>query len=412
MKTYYRHSGFTIIFTVIVIASLGALVLGLYSLNSVMYGNTGRLVALSQARILAQGGVDKAVHALSYDQSYVGQSDIVLPPLDGVLDIVVSAPDSTHRLITATAYIPNKTLPLITYTTSAQGVASLGSQGNVFSFALQVGQGGFYASKNVHIDGNIYSNENIDIDGSGSSVSGDASAVGEVDIEGHVGTTHEGVPMVPMTQVDFSAWRADAQSHGTTHTGDLAVSSNSPLILGGDGHISVITGRLLVSASPQITLAGPVWVKGTGGSSIEISGNAKFTIPATFTSSTTAIIADQKITLSGNAQFSTDKVGAYMMIASDYPGTLTPDTPAIDIASNAKFDAATLFAPNGKLTFTSTTSGVSAVAFEAQKIQIDSNLTLIYKQGLASLSFKQPNTPSGGGFTITPGSYSVPTQSQ
>lgn len=408
MKILHR-SGFTVLFTIIVIASLAVLVMGLYALNTTMYGNTGRLVALSQARTLAQGGIDKAVHSLSYDQSYTGESNISISPLDGVLDIVVSAPDSTHRLITATAYIPNKTLPLITYTTSAQGVASLGSQGNVFSFALQVGQGGFYASKNVHIDGNIYSNENIDIEGTGSSVSGDASAVGSVDIDGHVGTQHEGVSPVPMTQIDFSAWRNEAQSHGTTHTGDLAVSSNAPLTLGGDGNISVITGRLLISSSPQITIAGPVWIQGIGGSSIEISGNAKFTIPATFTHSTTAIIADQQITISGNAQFSTDKIGAYMMIVSDYPGSVTPNSPAITIASNAKFDAATLFAPNGKLTFTSATSGVAAVAFEAQKIQIDSNLTLIYKQGLASLSFNQPNVPSGGGFTITPGSYSVST---
>ncbi|NCO44040.1 hypothetical protein GW889_00740 [Candidatus Berkelbacteria bacterium] len=404
-----KQKGFTVVFAVIVIASLAVLVLGLYSLNSTMYGNTGRLVALSQARSLAQGGIDRAVHALSYDQSYTGESDLALPPVDGVLDIVVSAPDATTRIITATAYIPNKVLPLITYTTSAQGVASLGSQGNVFSFALQVGQGGFYASNNVHINGNIYSNADIAIEGSGSSVSGDASAVGEVEINGHVGTMHEGVPVVPMTQVDFSAWHNEAQAHGTTHVGDLAISSNSPLTLGGDGNISVITGRLLISSSPQITLAGPVWIKGIGGSSLEISGNAKFTIPSSFAQSTTAIIADQKITISGNAQFSTDKMGAYMMIVSDYPGTLTPDTPAIDIAANAKFDAATLFAPNGKLTFTSATSGVSAIAFEAQKIHIDSNLTLNYQQGLASLSFKQPNTPSGGGFTITPGSYSVPT---
>lgn len=408
MKISTQQSGFTLIFTIMVIATLGALIIGLYSLSTVLYGTTGRLVDLAQARALAQGGIDRAVHKLSYDQTYTGETNLSIPPVAGVLDIVVTAPTQSTRLIKTTAYVPNKSFPAITYKVSAKGVTTTAAQGNVFTYALQTGQGGFYATQNVKIDGSIYSNENIQIDGTGSDVTGDASAVGTVHTNGKIdGTIYSPVSSAPMTNVDFAAWQDKATNHGTTVAGDLLVNSNADLTLGGDGNISVINGKLTISSNPKITLAGPIWVKGSGDSSIEITGNPTFTIPSTYNSMTTAIVADQKISIGGNTNFNTDKTNARMMIASQYPGTITPDTTAIEITSNAQFNAAALYAPNGKLTISTSSSNLKAIALEAQKLQIDSNAQITYDQGLASYYFNQPNAPTGGGFVMTPGSYSV-----
>ena len=385
---------------------LAVLITGLASFNSIAFKNAGRLVAITQAKELARGGIDRAAHKLSYDLNYTGETDVSISPVAGSIDISVTAPDQTTRQITVQSYVPNKQNPQITYKANASAATEEGAQGSVFSYALQVGQGGFYANQNPHINGSIYSNENISILGSGSSVSGNASAVGTVNIAGSVGSVNQGVTPAPLTEIDFTSWENEASAHGAAHNGDYAVASNSPITLGGDGNISVITGRLLISANPVITVAGPIWVQGIGGSSIEISGNPKFVIPENYGGSTTAIIANQRITISGNAEFKTDKLGAWLLLATKYPGTISPNTPAINIAANVKFYAASLYSSNGKLTFQNNTSGVKAVAFEAQRIQIDRNLTIDYDQGLAAINFEKPNAPSGGGFVITPGTYS------
>lgn len=404
-----NKAGFTLVFTLVAISALSVLVTALYGFNSVAYTNAGRLVSQTQARELARGGIDRALHQLSYNPNYTGESDVSPVPAPGVVDITVVASNPSTRQITAQSFIPTKQNPQITYRATASATASQQAQGSAFSYALQVGQGGFYASGNPHISGSIYSNENISISGAGSSVSGSASAVGTVSIAGSVGSINEGVAPAPLTDVNFNAWRDEAMAHGTPNVGDLAISDNNPRTLGGDGNISFITGRLLISGNPTITLRGSVMVQrmammGYGGS-IEISGNPTFVIPADYPSNTLALIAEKTISISGNPQFKTDKPGAWILFASQNPGSVSPDTTAINISSNPKFYAATVLAPYGKMVFGNGTSGVHAKTFEAQKIQIDSNLTIDYDQGLASISFEQPDAPSGGGFVLTPGSY-------
>lgn len=404
----HMKRGFSLVFVLIVIALLGGLLAALFSLTASFVESGERLLKQTQALALAEAGAQKAIHELSYNTNYTGETDFSLSSTPGVVDITVTAPTSETRLITSQSFYPSKANPKYSRKVQLQAQGNPEVAGDVFSFAIQSGNGGFYSpeNRNPNIRGSIYSNENVELLGTGSKVSGDVSAVGTVTINGHVGgTVTEGVESKSLPQVDFDYWKNEA-SKGITHEGDLAVTSNTTLTLGGAGNISIINGRLQITSSPKIYLAGPVWVKGTGGNSLEISGNPSFIISSSLPTNKTILLADQRIVISGNASVSTDKPDAWLLFTSTHPGTLEPSTPAIEINANVHFKNTIVYAYNGQLWFKPNTSGVFGGSFVAPKLLIDSNLKLEWQSGLATISFNDGEGPQGGGFSFISGTYS------
>jgi len=132
---------------------------------------------------LAEAGIQKAVWCLnqtdgancggSYGGNYSGETDLIFS--NGILDITVSAIDSTTKLIESSAYYPNKTVVISKSTIRSKAVTS--SEKASFSYGLQVGQGGVEMGSNVTINGSVYSHGDIK-GSSGVTITGDAYVAG------------------------------------------------------------------------------------------------------------------------------------------------------------------------------------------------------------------------------------------
>lgn len=399
--------GFSYIVVVIFIFVVGVYSSLLFSNTIDFLNNTQQRILNTKALNLAQSGISLAIHNLSYDGNYSGISNYQLNGVDGVIDITITKTSDTTRRIASQSFIPSKALLKSSKKIQVNVEGSSNAPGNTFSFAIQAGGGGFYGAenKNPDIDGSIYSNENVHILGTGSKVSHDIYAVGNIIMNGQIGgNKYSNQESRSLPVVDINYWQQKA-SEGRVHNGDYVVAINGSLRLGGANNVSVINGRLLIPTNATIYLDGPIWVKGTSGSSIEISGNPKFIIPTSYNENKSAIIADQKIAISGNASFKSDTANTWLLLLSSYPGTLSPSTSAIEINSNAKFDDTIVYAYNGQLWFRSNTSGVKGKAFVGQKILIDSSLKLNYDSGLAIISYSTDEDQPSGGFDIVSGSY-------
>ncbi len=103
--------GFSLVFVLIVIALLGGLLAALFSLSAAFTESGERLIKQTQALALAEGGAQKAIHELSYNASYTGETNFSLSPLPGVADITVTAPTPETRLITSQSFYPSKANP-------------------------------------------------------------------------------------------------------------------------------------------------------------------------------------------------------------------------------------------------------------------------------------------------------------
>lgn len=399
---------FSIVFVIVTTSVLATLVVFMYKFYLTQTGSITRQLQVVQARALAQAGIEKAIHQLSYDTNYAGETNLTLANLPGSFDITISPIDAQKKLITSQSYFPSKQDPKVSRKIVEQVQTDQDTNGNVFSFAIQTGAGGFISDNNATINGSIYSNKDIEIDGEGAKVTGDASAVGVVDLEKQSivqGSIHAGVPSVSLPQVDIAGWQNKASASGTTYSGNLNLTSNTTL--GGAGHISVITGQLLVDANITVTLAGPVWVQGgVNNISVLISKNPNFVIDANLTDTKTVLLANQKISITGNATFTSNKTNAWTLFISNYSDPNNEFATAIDINSNPKFTSAIVYAYNGTLQISSNSSASSARAFIAKKIHITGNTTIDYLSGLATVSFDQSSgSPQGGGFSVIPGTY-------
>lgn len=126
-----------------------------------------------QAISLAEAGIDKAVAALNNTAgAYTGEAETSLG--EGTFEVSVASVDANNKNITATGYIPNKANPQVTRTVKMQVVKGSGTN---FSYAVQVGQGGFEMQQGATINGSVYSNGNITMAG-GARVTGNVYVAG------------------------------------------------------------------------------------------------------------------------------------------------------------------------------------------------------------------------------------------
>ncbi len=131
-------------------------------------------LASSQARALAEAGIDKAIYELNQNSSYSGESNVSLGA--GTYSISVASIDGNTKRITATGNVPNSTNP--TATKIVQASASIDSSVVSFRYGVQIGNGGVTMSNGSSIQGNIFANGNIS--GSGT-ITGDATVAVGVD---------------------------------------------------------------------------------------------------------------------------------------------------------------------------------------------------------------------------------------
>jgi hypothetical protein len=406
MRLKGKSQGFSLIFTIIILSLIGTMLLVLFSLSGNVLDRINRITMQTQALHLAEAGVNQAVHKLSYDSTYTGEDNIQLNPIVGVVDVTVTETSPTTRTIVAKSYLPSKANPQVKREIREQVESDSQAPGNVFSFAIQTGAGGFTADNNVKINGSIYSNQDINISGPGASVTGNASAVNKVNLAKPSivsGKVSEGVESKPTPVIDLASWQAKA-SEGLTYTGNYNVSGN--ITLGGPGHISIITGQLSINNNSTVTIDGPVWIQGAiDNVSLLINGSPNIVIDSNLADTKTIILANNEIVINGNADFTTDKANAWLLLLSTYTKDTDPFATAIDINSNAKFTSAIIYAYNGQILINSNSSASSARAFIGQRISISGNSEIDYSSGLATTDFSSPGSSPSGGFKRVAGSY-------
>jgi len=395
-----RRSGGFILTSILVVSAVFLAIL------SVLFANEGfvnrsvsRRLSQLQARSLAEAGIDHALATLRTNATYTGET-LTLPT--GTVTITI-VPDDMNRQIRVTGAAPAATVTL-----AMTALADADAPGGTFTFAIQSDSGGTETAttRNPTIEGNLYTNGNVSILGPGAHVTGNVTAAGTVTNRGTIdGAVTEGAAVRPLPTVDAQYWRTQAQT-GATHTGDYAISGNGTYRLGAPDHIGVITGRLLVPTNATILVTGPLWIQGIGGSAIEVSGNPRFEHDPATASTESVIVADGRLTFSGNALFTADgEANETLLLMTTYPDTPSPTTTAVAVNANTRFIDTALFAPNGQIAIGRSASGVSVTSLTAQRLYIESNAHVTYATGLLSADFSGSAAPRGGSFTLNAGSY-------
>ena len=145
----------------------------LSSLSFFQY-NSNKSFLSEKTFAIAEAGINKAIYQLNQTAgSYYGETDSAFG--EGTFTVTVTDLGSSNKLVTSTAYIPNRTNPKSTKTVSIQTNPS--SQNVQFRYGVQVGYGGLVMTGSSGIIGNVYSNGSID--GTGTvSITGDAWVAG------------------------------------------------------------------------------------------------------------------------------------------------------------------------------------------------------------------------------------------
>ncbi len=395
-----QPGGFVLLYILVLGTVLVALVAALFGRDLL---DAGRLVyrqAGFQAEALADAGLEHGLTQLRGNASYSGET---LSLGVGTVTVTITA-DGLDRIVTAQADVGGTLVGPVRRVRRLVAQGDPAAAGAAFSYAIQTGEGGFATGshKNPMIDGNIVSNGNVEILGSGARVTGNVTAAGTVTNNGTVdGTITQRAPAQPLPDIDIGAWQALAEA-GATHTGDYAIADNGVRTLGAPDSIGVITGRLLISGNATINLVGPLWIKGAGGTSMEISSNPRFILDDDVTQA--VIINDGRLLFSGNARFETDDDDSDLLVYTSAPGSVDPSYEAVSVNANTRFLNAALYAANGQIAVGPSASGLSITSFTAQRLFVDSNARIEYSEGLIDARFS-PAGPSGGNFVVTPGSY-------
>ncbi len=408
------------------------------------YARSERIqVAATQARVLAEAGIDKAVYELNQGSSYTGETNTALGA--GTFTIMVSAIDSTTKQITATGYVPSSTSPVSQKTIRI--LVKKNSLWVTFHYGTQVGQDGIYFSNNSALDGNLYSNGNIVgsngayitgytyVAGGSGSISGmsclggvirsgsctssstsynayahtitDSAVTGTLYCQSGSGNnkacnTFASDPApaaMPISDDNIMQWKSGAAT-GTITTGDYNISSGT-VTLGP----TKIVGNVTVSGTATVILAGTVWVTGNVTFS-GTGGGSKVQLASTFGSQSGILVADGQITISSNVTFKDSGTsGSYIMLLStsscDESTTGSPcnSKNAIEISNNANIIIAN--AQQGTINFSNNSTVKEVVG---KKIRLKNNVIIRYGSGLPSTLFQ---SGSDNSWAFLPGTYTL-----
>ena len=298
--------------------------------------------------------------------------------------------------------------------------------GASFHYGVQSGEGGFDLSNNTIVYGNVYSDGPVT--GTGL-VKGDVVSAGPnglidgIDIEGNAlahtiknshidgdayyattilnstvgGTKYPGSPdqatsTMPIPDDQIAAMESVAEAGG------VIGCATSYTVSG--GNLGPVKIPCNVTLDGNITLTGPVWVRGN----ITTSNNANIRVSSTLGNQSIAIIADDPfnkngsgiITISNNAVFygSGDPASYVILISGNTASENSLTTKAINVNNNTVGDLL-VYAPHGDINMSNNTSVKELTSYS---MSMSNNATVQYQTGIANLLF---NYGPGGGFNIT-----------
>ena len=424
------------------------LIIGLVSIMSVLASSSisvtnvqiEDIISLSnKALYAAWSGTDEIMYRLRSHQDFGTGYSVNLTMANGATVSASVTGDSNQKIVRSSGYFNGVIKNLEVTVASSSGKAS-------FVFAAQSGEGGFELEGNTTVtgtngsSGNVYSNGSIlgksaSSGNAGSKILGSVWAVGSIggltspnsggvyvlnnawantmtacSIGGSVkassppsncpysGSFTYSAPPTPNTlsSVDATYWKDRAQAGGIWN-GDCNIGSSDGSDCTGGSFIlgdKKIVGKLSVSSGINITLSGPIWVKGD----IDLSSNNRLTTSDSVGKNSIMIIASDsdnpsvkgKILISSNIQFVRNAQGAGPIFISENT-SFDCSAPAIDVSGNTS--TVVFVAVEGCI---NVGSGSILNGVLGKKIHIKNNSTIQYDPSLARAIV----VPSSGGWKV------------
>lgn len=424
-KTHKGQASFVLVLILGLVAMGVVLASGSQSVNNAIIEDT--IATANKAWYAAWSGVDEIMYRLRSTQDVGSNYQVSLSLPNGATVSATVTGDNNSKVLKSVGYANGIIKRLEVDIASSSSKAS-------FLFAVHAGQGGFELEGNASVTGknnapgNVYSNGSVlgvkaSSGNAGSRIMGSVWAngiigglsspdVGGVYIQkdawantlnscliggnakatspptncpfgGSFTTTNPPAP-VSLSSVDVNFWKNKAQSGGVWN-GDcnLGAGNGTDCTNGSNvlGNIKIV-GNLSVPSSQNVTINGPVWVKGD----INISQNNVFSTAEAIGKNSTVIVASDpdnllakgRIITSSNVQFNRNSLGAGLIFVSENQGIDCANSPAIDITSNT---ATVLFVDLDGCINIGSNSLISGVL--GKKIHIKNNSTVQYDPSLA-----------------------------
>jgi hypothetical protein len=406
-KKIKRNGGAAMLISVVFFLFITlAIISGLVSPSVREFKNSNDAIKSRQSLFLSESGAEDVYFRLKTAKSLSSPETLSLNGNTTTTTITDSG--YNQKTITALGNVSQRRRNNKLVLTTGDGVS--------FSYGVQSGVGGFEIG-NARVNGNVYSNGNI-TGANGATITGSAfaagatgtidnidvgdSTTGKGDIKAHtvkdstaVGNIYCQVwsnnnkscntlqadpapAAMPITQAMTDKWKADA-ALGETITGDLTISQ--PTSLGP----KKITGNLAINA--DLTITGTIYVMGN----ITTQNGAKVSLSSSYGAQGGIIIADGRVTLSNNVQFSgSGTAGTYILLitTSACPAGCS-GLNAMEILNNV--GAVLVSAQNGTVHLN---NNVTLNEVVGNKIIIDNSAVINYLSGLANENFS--SGPSGG----------------
>ncbi len=424
------------------------LILGLVSIMSVLASSTlsvsnvqieDTITDTNQAWYAAWSGIDEIMYRVRAHQEFGESYTVGLNLANGATVSASVTGDSNQKIVKSSGFAKGIIKNLEVTIASSSSKAS-------FVFAAQAGEGGFELEGNTTVtgnnntQGNVYSNGPVlgiraSSGNAGSKILGSVWAVGNIGglsspdtgglyiqknawantltaclVEGNVrasvpptncpysGSFSISDPPVPaaLTSVDAAYWR-DRALQGGVWEGDCNVaSSDGTDCSNGTRNIGnrKINGNLNVPSGVNLTVTGPLWVKGD----VNISqNNTLFTSEEVGKNSIMIVASDPdnpaikgRVVTSSNVQFDRNSQGSGIIFISENQ-SVDCSSPAIDMTSNT---ATVVFvAINGCINVGSN-SQINGIL--GKKIHIKNNSTIKYDPSLARAIV----VPDSGGWNV------------
>ena len=399
-----------------------AIGLGILTFNEVKKLNN--VVKTAQSYYAAEGGAEDAIIRVKNRMNYPGSYPLAVGGSTATVTITGTLEDLSIISEGNTVGRVRKVAINLTAEPSTESVD--------FNYGVQVDAGGVVMKSNSNILGNIYSNGPI-TGASNSFVKGDAfsavtggavgidkmtiqeSAPGVGDGNAHAnritqstidGTAYcqtgsgnnkpcdtsqpDPTPQpLPISNSTINTWKDWADDGG--EVGSQTISGTANL-----GPIK-INGNLTVNSNASLTITGTVWVTGD----IHISSNSLILLqPSYGANGSSTVIADGQIKIDSNITICgsnggvlgscNPENGSYIMFLSTFPFDPTEDA----IVADSNILTSILYANNGAIRLN---SNVHVKEVTGYGLRLESNATVTYETGLASVQF---TSGPGGAFKI------------
>lgn len=389
-------------------------------------------LAATQARLLAEAGIDKAVYELNQNSGYSGESNTALG--NGTFSVSIASIDNNTKRVIVTGSVPNSARP--TATKEVRTTVRIDTEVVSFAFGVQSGTGGIFLENTSSVAGNVYSNgpvmgqnRNIVrgtvvsagssglIDGVHATSSGYAHTIQNSTIDGdasfqtisntivggthYPGSTDRSTTTLPISDGLIEEWKAAALLGGV-HTSPCPYVLSTSVSLGP----KKINCDLTITGTGEIiTLHGPLWINGN----IDIQNSPTIRVSSAQSGRSIPIIADNpsdrlngsRVEIENSAVFEGSGNGSYILfISQNNSAESGGSSTAIDVKNTVSGDLL-VYAGQGEIVLQ---NNINLREVTAWRIRAKNSAEIRYKTGLGSSLF--PSGP-GGSWTVVPGTYAI-----